>query len=82
VEIQQPKQSGNKPENRKNRHQIITSELTLLALDRITQSYRRAKASRKANKPAGQCFGRAEEIKSDLSHAIVGPSRAERGIAG
>ena len=73
VEIPQPKQSGHEPENRKNRHQIITSELTLLALDRITQSYRRAKASTAANKPAGQCFWRAGEIKSDLSHAI-GPA--------
>ena len=70
VEIPQPKQPGHEPENRKNRHQIITSELTLLALDRITQSYRRAKASTAANKPAGQCFRRAGQIKSDLSHAI------------
>ena len=73
VEIPQPKQSRHEPQNRKNRHQIITSELTLLALDRITQSYRRAKASTAANKPAGQCFWRAGEIKSDLSHAI-GPA--------
>ena len=73
VEIPQPKQSRHEPQNRKNRHQIITSELTLLALDRITQSYRRAKASTAANKPAGQCFWRAGEIKSDLSHAIGPP---------